>query len=288
VAQAALEAAHSAFEQLRGATDKELPSAIAAARPHVSAFAELAELLLQKQARMAEINRNLSEARMKTMRWYVRVLATAVGFLILAMVIPLLISSGDAALDLTSHPEFASATQQGISTARLTASDDFQLDSIIEGFDARLEKASMEMNHGLDAEESGPPLATPEVEGPTTQLAGPTAQSMLQQTDATDATSLLRIFGLIVGQGCAWWFVWNKFCNERHGDAPKSMLRQLTSVVFILLLLLGAWWSVSSMVRWDDRKSVRDRLSHLVSLREAGLVTEENYLERERELLQMI
>jgi hypothetical protein len=66
------------------------------------------------------------------------------------------------------------------------------------------------------------------------------------------------------------------------------MLRQLTSVVFILLLLLGAWWSVSSMVRWDDRKSVRDRLSHLVSLREAGLVTEENYLERERELLQMI
>jgi len=288
VAQAALEAAHSAFEKLRGATDKELPSAIAAARPHVSAFAELAELLLQKQARMAEINRNLSEARMKTMRWYVRVLATAVGFLILAMVIPLLISSGDAALDSTSHPELESATQQGISIARLTASDDFQLDSIIEGFDARLEKASMEMSHGLDAEESGPPLATPEVEGPTTQLAGPTAQSMLQQTDATDATSLLRIFGLIVGQGCAWWFVWNKFCNERHGDAPKSMLRQLTSVVFILLLLLGAWWSVSSVVRWDDRKSVRDRLSHLVSLREAGLVTEENYLERERELLQMI
>ena len=288
VAQAALEAAHSAFEQLRGATDKELPSAIAAARPHASAFAELAELLLQKQARMAEIKRNLSEARMKTMRLYVH----AVGFLILAMVIPLLVSSlvssGDAALDLTSQPELASATQQGIFTARLTASDEFQLDSVIEGFDdgAKIgDMASWQMNHDLDAEDSGPPLATPEVEGPTTQLAAPTAQSMLQQTDAT---SLLLIFGLIVGQGCAWWFAWNKWYNERHGDATKSMLRQLTSVALILLLILGAWWSASSMVRWDDSKSVHDRLSHLVSLREAGLVTEQNYLERERELLQMI
>jgi len=44
-----------------------------------------------------------------------------------------------------------------------------------------------------------------------------------------------------------------------------------------------AWWLVRSR-----RHNVRDRLSDLVALWQAGLVPEQNYLEREREILQEI
>ena len=68
-------------------------------------------------------------------------------------------------------------------------------------------------------------------------------------------------------------------------QAAPGVIGQLdvTIVLPMLLVVAVASWFVRSR-----RHNVRDRLSDLVALRQAGLVSEQNYLEREREILQEI
>ena len=255
-AQAAHEAAQTALARLQGASDDELPGAIAAARPHVAANTKLAELLPEKQIRVAEVERQRSEMRRKALQRVA--MSAAVAFAVLAICIPLLVRSGSVLesplLDLTE----AAPTVGAVTQVELQLDDGGQTDPSLAD-----DGLTSEVMGAVEADSNPWPLRS---ETSHSEVAA--APAIVEPDFAADA-------------------VGDKGADRVAGRASRDalgFLEQLDTMLLASVLVAAASWLIYNR----PRHNVRDRLSDLVALREAGLVSEHNYLEREREILQEI
>jgi len=276
-ALAAREAAERALAQLKSASDDELPGAIAAARSHMRASAELRELLPMKQNQVAEIARARSELRWKTLQRYTA--TAAVAFAVVAICIPLLkswLSASRAAtefLPLERTMETSSAT----AVVDLGPFDDSQ--SLSEGLPSldisiQLDEQAhaVEQAQGDVAEESAG--ASPDIVDAEREKGWPTPVQQMTIAESRTATPPAVPNSAIPTQATT---------QATLAVIGKDKMVDLTILSFAFITVAIASWLVARR-----RRNVRDRLNDLVALRKAGLVSEQNYLEREREILRDI